>query len=80
MIIKVQKWGNSFALRIPKSFITELNLKQNSLVNLSLQDGKLIIEPTSEEKYELNDLLSQVNENNIHQEYTYGKSVGKEIW
>ncbi len=80
MIIKIQKWGNSLALRIPKPFITELNIKQNSLVTLSLQEGKLIIEPASEEKYKLNDLLSRVKEDNIHQEYSYGKSVGKEIW
>jgi antitoxin MazE len=80
MFIKIQKWGNSLALRIPKSFATELKISEDSEVNLSLENGKLIIKPTNEKKYELNDLLSQVNEKNIHGEYTFGRPEGNELW
>jgi len=81
MLIKVQKWGNSLALRIPKSFANEVRLKPGSNIDLSLKDGKLIIEPVPDEKeYVLEDLLSKVNESNIHKEYSFGKTSGKEIW
>jgi len=80
MKLKVQKWGNSIALRIPKSFATETSLKSGSTVNIVLQDRKLIIEPVEPEEYDLDNLLSKVKEANIHEEYSAGKSVGKELW
>lgn len=80
MIAKVQKWGNSLALRIPKSFAAEMKLDVATSVILKLENGKLIIEPVKEPVYQLNDLLSQVNENNIHREYDTGQPRGKEVW
>lgn len=80
MLVKVQKWGNSIALRIPKSFAAEISLKSGSQVDLSLHEGKLIIEPIAPDEYTLKDLLSEVKETNIHNEYSYGKPSGKELW
>ena len=81
MLLKVQKWGNSLALRIPKAFAHETRLKPGSQVNLSIKDGKLVIEPVlDEKKYVLDDLLSKVTESNIHKEYSFGKPSGREIW
>ncbi len=80
MRVKVQKWGNSLALRIPKSFAAEISLKCGSMINLSLNDGKLIIEPVTPEEYNLKNLLSEVKETNIHKEYSDGKPLGKELW
>lgn len=80
MRVKVQKWGNSIALRIPKSFALETSLKNGSTVNLLLDNGKLIIEPVTPETYNLEELLSEVNESNIHKEYSDGKPLGKELW
>jgi len=78
--LKVQKWGNSLALRIPKSFATETSLKPGSTVNLSLRAGKLVIDPMTPEEYDLEDLISQIKEANIHKEYSTGKPTGKERW
>ncbi|MCW3488856.1 AbrB/MazE/SpoVT family DNA-binding domain-containing protein [Dethiobacter alkaliphilus] len=80
MLIKVQKWGNSLALRIPKSFANEIQLKNGSNINLSIAEGKLIIEPVDEKKYKLEELLEEVKETNLHKEYSFGKTEGKEIW
>jgi len=80
MRVRVQKWGNSIALRIPKSFAAETSLKSGALVNLSLHEGKLIIEPVPPEEYDLEILLSEVKETNLHKEYSYGEPAGKELW
>jgi antitoxin MazE len=45
----VQKWGNSYAIRIPKSFIKEVGLEYRTDVELTLEDGKLVIQPIKEE-------------------------------
>jgi hypothetical protein len=45
MITRLQKWGNSLALRIPKPFAAEAGLEQEGQVNLTLMDGKIVISP-----------------------------------
>ncbi len=79
MIRKIKKWGNSLALRIPKPFAEEVLLKEGSRVDITLENGKIIMTPVSKE-YDLERLLSHVNETNIHEEYSYGKPVGNELW
>jgi antitoxin MazE len=79
MQTKVQKWGNSLALRIPKSFALNMNIKQNELVDLSIGDGKLIITPIHEKEYSLKELLAGISEDNLHGEFDTGTPVGKEL-
>ena len=38
---RVQKWGNSLALRIPKAFVDEMGLENNSSVRMMLKEGSL---------------------------------------
>lgn len=80
MRVRVQKWGNSLALRIPKSFATETKLNSGTEVDLSLEDGRLIITPLAEPSYELTELLSQVTPENLHSEIDAGPSIGSEVW
>jgi antitoxin MazE len=80
MKTQVQKWGNSLALRIPKAFAADLGLAQDSPVDLSLEDGILVIRPSSIQRYELSSLLTRVTEANLHGEQNFGDSVGSEEW
>lgn len=75
----VQKWGNSLAIRIPKSFATEIDLYQGAEIDLVLFENKIQIEPIKKKKITLDELLSQVTEENIHSEVDTGTPVGKEI-
>ena len=77
---RIQKWGNSLALRIPKSFADEVKLQQGSLVEVSLADGKLLISSVKEEGFTLEQLLAGVTEQNLHREVDVGEAVGNEIW
>jgi len=80
MRTRVQKWGNSLALRIPKSFATEIGLQRNSTVELSLVEGRLVIMPVVESTLTLEHLLAQVTEGNLHGEIETGPAVGREAW
>ncbi len=79
MKTKVQKWGNSLALRIPKSFVAETRLEPDTEVDLSLVGGALVITPI-EADYSLAGLLEGVTEENTHAEVDTGGSVGNEAW
>lgn len=80
MKTRVQKWGNSLALRIPKSFAAEVGLDPDSSVEMSLRDGKLIVVPTDKPKFTLKQLLALVTEENLHHEVDTGPAVGGEVW
>jgi antitoxin MazE len=78
--VKVQKWGNSLALRIPRSFAEEVGLEKETPVNISLKDGKLVIEPIAKPEISLEQLLAQITKENLHGEFHTGSAVGNETW
>jgi antitoxin MazE len=80
MRTRIQKWGNSLALRIPKSFAGEIGLEQDSPVEVSLEGEKLVVLPARESKVTLESLLAQVTEDNVHHEVKTGPAVGNEVW
>jgi len=80
MKTRVQKWGNSLALRIPKSFATEVGLDSDSSVEMSLKDGKLIVFRAEKPRFTLRQLLAQVTNENLHDEVETGSPVGGEVW
>ena len=81
METKVQRWGNSLAVRIPKAFAAQLALDCDSVVDLRIEGRTLVAErvmprpvvPTLEE------LLDRVTPANIHPETDWGPDVGAEI-
>jgi antitoxin MazE len=77
---RVQKWGNSLALRIPKSFANEAGLQKESPVEVSLEDGKLVIAPLRKSKPTLKQLLAEITDDNLHRETDTGSAAGNEIW
>ena len=80
MISRVQKWGNSLALRIPGAFAKEIGLRNDTSVELSQIEGKLVITPLSEPDITLDKLLAGINKDNIHEEVDSGYATGNEIW
>ena len=76
----VQKWGNSLALRIPKSFANEVGIQKETSVDVSLADGKLIITPVTKPKLTLRQLLAKVTKENLHHEVDTGPAIGNETW
>ncbi|MDA2939103.1 AbrB/MazE/SpoVT family DNA-binding domain-containing protein [Acidobacteria bacterium AH-259-A15] len=80
MLTKVQKWGNSLGLRIPKSFAAEAHIKAGSTVDICVENGGLVIRPVHRPKYVLRELLKEVSSKNLHEEVTTGEPVGREAW
>jgi antitoxin MazE len=80
MRTRVQKWGNSLALRIPKAFAQEVGLEQDGEVDLSVEKGRLVVVPPVTPSYTLEELLAGIRPSNLHEETNWGPPVGKEIW
>lgn len=80
MKTRIQKWGNSLALRIPKSFALEVGLENETDVDVTLADGKLVITPVIKPGLDLEQVLAKINRKNLHHEVDTGRAVGKETW
>jgi len=80
MVTKIQKWGNSLGLRIPKSFAVDAGVEEGSEVDISIEGDRLVIRAVRPARYELKELVSLIREDNIHEEIPTGKRVGREVW
>jgi antitoxin MazE len=80
MEARIQKWGNSLALRIPQAFAADVGLSQDSPVELTLEEGRLVITPVMAGAFTLEDLLAGITPDNLHAEIGTGAPVGNEAW
>lgn len=77
---RIQKWGNSLALRIPKPFAAEARLAEDSTVEVTVRDGKLVVVAVEGTDEMLESLVAQITAENRHGETDTRRPVGNEIW
>ena len=80
MYVRVQKWGNSLAVRIPKPLAEDAEVKEGTVLNLAVSDGKIVATPVRRRKLSLTQLLAKVNSKNLHAEIEFGLPTKREIW
>jgi antitoxin MazE len=77
---QIARWGNSLGLRLPKAVILEANLDAGDTVNVSVQDGAIVVRP-ARPTYSLNDLVARITKRNRHKETDWDTGpVGRELW
>jgi antitoxin MazE len=80
MQTKIQRWGNSLGLRIPRYFAEEAGVEVGSQVDLSVRHGDLVVRAVKRRTYRLSELLAKVTTKNLHGEVDTGEPVGREVW
>lgn len=78
-IISLQKWGNSSGIRIPKNILTELDIKENDKIKITIKGNEIILKKADKET--LSDYFADFDyENYLNKEFDWGTKVGKEVW
>ena len=78
MTIKVQKWGNSLGVRIPRKIANSLHLVSGTEVEVTVKEQTIIIKNNYSE---LDRLLEDINQSNIHKEqFVEEDRQGNEAW
>lgn len=75
---RVMKWGNSLGVRIPHSIAKDLGIKENTPVEISVEDDCLTVRPSK--TFNLDTLLSRITSKNVHKEFDTGPAIGRELW
>lgn len=79
MRTRVQKWGNSLAIRIPRPVAAEGGLTENAPVELKVVEGVLTVRTVSEH-LKLDDLVDRITKANRHRATDTGGPLGEEVW
>ena len=74
----IRKWGNSPAVRLPASAMSAARLELDQKVQVTAENGRIIIEPLGRVEYALETLLAGITPRNVHAEISVGAPVGKE--
>lgn len=82
MLAKIQKWGNSQGLRLPKNLLSDAQLNVGDEVDISVKEGIMIVAPAKRirGRHSLKDLVAHIPESYQPGEVDWGKPVGKEVW
>jgi len=80
MQTRVQKWGNSLGLRIPRGLADEVGLGVGTEVSLIAKDGELVLRPSLPSRLRLADLFADITPDNIHASVDTGDAVGSEAF
>ena len=75
----IQKWGNSLAVRIPKTITKDSMVSEGSSIDIMVENGKIVLSPVKKE-YSLTELIKNITIDNIHSEISTGNQTGGEIW
>jgi antitoxin MazE len=73
-----QKWGNSLAIRVPKSIAQQAGLKVKDDLDIEVRKGALVLRPHLRRVYRLDDLVKRITQRNVHMEIDFGGPVGRE--
>lgn len=74
-----QKWGNSLAIRVPKSVAAQVGLKAHDDLDIVVQEGTVVLKPHLRRVYRLEDLVKRITAKNVHDERDFGEPVGREV-
>lgn len=75
---QVAKWGNSLAVRIPKSVAEKARLREGDSIVIEALKGHIELR-SAERVPTLEELVAQITPENRHGEIKWGPSRGKEI-
>jgi antitoxin MazE len=76
--VTVKKWGNSLAIRIPRDVVHSLDIVNDTIVEMSVKEGTLVIRPQKEDHLEA--LVEKITPENLHGEIDTVEAVGNEEW
>lgn len=80
MTAVVAKWGNSLAIRIPKTIAEQVYITEGTDINFRVEGNSIVITPRKRKKYTLDELLEGMTPENFHPEFESGNALENEVW
>lgn len=72
---KIQRWGNSLAVRVPKAFALDIGIEEDTAIEISVRERGLVISRIEPGSFTLDQLLAQITDDNLHPEVETGPAA-----
>ena len=79
MRTRISRWGNSLAVRLPRTVTEDAGATEGTEVDVSGAAGRIVLRLVPR-AYTLEELVGGVNRRNLHAETETGRPVGREHW
>jgi antitoxin MazE len=80
MVSKVQQWGNSQGVRLPKNVLDLAHIAVGDEVEIIVNDQEILVKKVPSVKYDLAELVSRIPKGYKANEVNFGPPVGREEW
>ena len=80
MEVAISKWGNSQGIRIPKQVLDKVHLKIGAKVDVAYEAGHITLTPVEEKKFDIYQVVKNIDAPQKEHEVDWGKSEGAEEW
>ncbi|MGI2031113.1 AbrB/MazE/SpoVT family DNA-binding domain-containing protein [Rhizobium panacihumi] len=79
MRVTVKKVGGSASIPIPDEIMDAANLAVDAEVDVSAQNGRVIVEALHKDDQSLDEMIALITPDNVHEEIDFGAPVGREL-
>ncbi len=80
MVAQVKAWGNGQGIRLSKELLNSLNIHKDDLLDIKVEDGKIILSKTFKHKTLEERVKEFGGEMPKFEEYNWGQPEGREVW
>ena len=79
-ILDIKHWGNNLGVRLPAAVAREADLHADQRVRVTVEDGRVVIEPIRDEPLTLDQRLARFDSARHGGEAMVSEAVGAEKW
>ncbi|MFN2603547.1 MAG: AbrB/MazE/SpoVT family DNA-binding domain-containing protein [Gemmatimonadaceae bacterium] len=79
MVTSITRWGNSLGIRIPKAYAQQVDLTENTEVEISVENDAIVVRRPKRE-WTIRELVDGITPRNKHREAVWGSRAGRESW
>jgi antitoxin MazE len=80
IVSRVQKWGNSQGLRLPKQVLELADIAVGEQVEIAVANRQIVVKKSKRPKYDLAELVKRIPRRRKANEVDWGSPVGREEW
>lgn len=80
MRTRMQKWGNSYAVRLPRALVQETGLREGETLEIRASGRQIRLRRPARPEYSLERLVGGIRRGNVHEEADFGAARGREAF
>ena len=82
MLTRVQRWGNSQGIRLPKKVLSQAEIAVGEEVDVKVENHRIVVEAPQRVRgrYRIEDLAARMPEGYSPSEEDWGEPIGREVW